>query len=44
VLDIAVTGTTCVQFSSLVRVLLLVKAVVPEGILSVISRILALAV
>jgi len=44
VLDVAVTGTTCAQFSSLVRVPLLVKAVAPEEILSVVSRMLALAV
>jgi len=43
-LDIAVTGTTCVQFSSLVKVPLLVKAVVPEGTLNVVSRVLTLAV
>ena len=43
-LDITVTGTTCAQFSSLVRVPLLVKAVAPEGTLSVVSRVLTLAV
>ena len=43
-LDIAVTGMTCAQFSSLVRVPLLVKAVAPEEKLSVVSRVLTLAV
>jgi len=43
-LDIAVTGMTCAQFSSLVRVPLSVKVVVPEETLSVISKVLTLAV
>jgi len=43
-LDVAVAGTTCVQLSSLVGVPLLVKAVAPERTLSVISRVLTLAV
>jgi len=43
-LDVAVAGMTCVQLSSLVGVPLLVKAVAPERTLSVISRVLTLAV
>jgi len=43
-LDIVVTGTTCAQFSSFVRVPLPVEAVAPEGILNVVSRVLTLAV
>jgi len=43
-LDIAVTGMTCAQFSSFVRVPLPVKAVVPEGTLGVISKVFTLAV
>jgi len=43
-LDIAVTGTACAQFSSFVRVPLLVEAVALEGTLGVVSRVLTLAV
>jgi len=43
-LDIAVTGTTYVQFSSFVGVPLPVKAVAPEGTLGVVSRVLTLVV
>jgi len=41
---VAVTGATCAQFSSFVRVPLPVKAVAPEGTLGVVSRMLTLAV
>jgi len=43
-LDVTVAGTTCVQLSSLVEVLLPIKAVALEGTLDVISRVLTLAV
>jgi len=43
-LDVAVAGTTCAQLSSLVGVPLPIKAMVPEGTLDVISRVLTLAV
>jgi len=43
-LDVAIAGMTCVQLSSLVGVPLPVKAVAPERTLSVVSRVLTLAV
>ena len=43
-LSIAVTGATCAHLSSLVSMLLLVKAMAPERTLGVVSRVLTLAV
>lgn len=43
-MDVAIAGMTCMQLSSLVKIPLLVKAIVPERILGVISRVLTLAV
>ena len=43
-LDVAIAGTACAQLSSFVRVPLLVKAVMPERTLGVVSRVLTLAV
>ena len=43
-LGVAGTGTTCVHLSSLVSMPLLVKAMVPERTLGVISRVLTLVV
>jgi len=43
-LDVVIAGMTCMQLTSLVKMLLLIKVVVSERILGVISRVLTLAV
>ena len=43
-MDVVIAGMTCMQLTSLVKMLLLIKVVVSERILGVISRVLTLAV